>query len=378
MKKYSMLIFTLIIFFITSFIYFYENTNLPALNEKHPRVSISSRKYGHIQNIIWSNFDEEHILILASNTNELSNDEISTLYTVNIEKGDIKRIYEFPTHKNLKSYLQKTELLSSWLYVAFPKGVYELTLDNDYSAKTKFFKLEDFEAANSLSVSNNIIFTKDNDNLLYLKDFSMFSFDFLNRNPNKSSIKVYSVKPQYALSGGINDGIFYTKLRRNGLNLYNLIIKNNITIKNKLIAKNIISMNPTSGNNSIKGLISDKDKYAIYELKRIDDKRKKNYEVKLINTIPKNTDILGQHPSIDGWNYRTIYTSFKGDHNGSIIKQEYDEIREIIKDEPIVGPIRISCDGNRILFFTYETSRFHMKICDADGNNLKDISKIIE
>ncbi|WP_432662268.1 hypothetical protein R9X47_17220 [Wukongibacter baidiensis] len=379
MKKYGMLIFTLFILSVTVLIYFYENINLPNLNYNHPQISIKSKKYGHIHNVIWSNFDEDYILILASNRDEEVNQNISTLYAINIDTGNTTEIYEFKTHKNLEDYIQKTDLLSHWLYVASPEGVYRLTLDNDYSARLEeFYRIKDFADVIGLNITNKILYTKDNGKLLYVKGLSSFSFNFFDRNFNKDAVRVYSVKPENNMLGAINDSIFYSRLERNGLNLYHLNIENNIQFKNRLIAKNILSLKNTLGNDSIKGLMTVENGYGIYNLKWLKRKGKGFYEANLINSIPKNTDILGQIPSIDGWNYRTIYTSFEENHMGSIIKQEYDEVTKIIKNKPIVGPVSISCDGNKILFFTYEDNEYHINICDKDGKNLRDISKFIE
>jgi len=76
MKKFRMLIFTLVIALLTTAFYAYENLGVKIPEYKKPTINISSSKFGEIKNITWSNnfvAPDKSLLILSSRMQVIKN-----------------------------------------------------------------------------------------------------------------------------------------------------------------------------------------------------------------------------------------------------------------------------------------------------------------
>jgi hypothetical protein len=110
------------------------------------------------------------------------------------------------------------------------------------------------------------------------------------------------------------------------------------------------------------------------------------YDGSTMVKINKNTDFMGQIPDVQlnavNNTFEVYYTSFNESHMGSIfsLDRSTKEQTEIVKNQPVVGPIRFSVnlDNPKLLFFTYENGEIHIKTCSAKGDDLEDITKLFK
>jgi hypothetical protein len=401
MKKYSMLIITIIMIFLTSLVYAYDSHNSYIPKIKQPDISIASSKFGEIKNIVWlDNYiigDDASLIILSSKSKNGIN--YSSLYYLNVGNGKYKLLCEFPAHKYLDDVILFDNAYSSnCIVTASDKGIYKtyITLNDnktDIFPRTDFIKVDGFENATSMELKGNLIYTKENDKLIYIKQImNTISFMMITNSNAVPGITKYYKKPCNIINcSTLDDVITYTSASGNTINLYAmkgdgtpLLNLNKPLIKNLLYAREIeqghglVALNTekiNKKNNSLNVLMY-RRLYVDYN------------EPHLFDSIPNNTDMNGAIPSADADTYNqdfTIaYTAYDKDHKGSIKVCNYKERpKVIIKDENIFGPVRISqkkIDGDEkrvILYFTRENNKVRIKLSDINGKLIKDITNIV-
>lgn len=371
MKKYGMLVFTLIIIVTTIYIYFYENSDIPVISCNCPEINFHSAKYGDIKNIIWSNQDEDHIIFLGVDTDKIADKEMSTLYAMNINTGEVKIMLHFPTHDRLKSFMQYFLRNYSCLYTASSNGVNETRIEEDYKIINDFYFIENFDKADSLCVGSKIYFTRPDDKLIYVKDFTYrgFSFSF---NARQEAQSTYFKRADKLLLRAHGEDLHYTKKEENGINIYKLL-EGNYKIKDELVARNIAYAKSDDDGRQIMGLYDNETDYGVFWA--FNQSNGISFTDDLVDRISKNTDMFGQMPDVDA-DWETIaYTRYNDDHTGDIlIGKKHGTKTQVVKNVPIVGPIRISRRGKKILFFTYEDEYMHVKVYDMDKKEIKDIT----
>lgn len=360
MKKYAMLALTIIMICATGIIYLFQHST-NTKEYKAPVISFKSNKYGTITNIIWSPVNNQELYFL-SNDGKSS----STIGKINIDKLEAEDIIHFSSHKNIKDFLAIDNSRSE-LITASQDGLLYINIQNKDKAEANYQAIPDFQNAANIAIGSNVIFMTNNNKIVNLSDInSPFN------NPgffSATNMRKSLYYPASNILPSIGGPAFYSlRAKSNGFSLYQVYI-NNEGLTSKLIGKNIL--NPKSGEYNMRlcGLVNNKDNY---------DKFQSELDKKIIiNTIPKNNDVLGQLPDVELTRNGAVYTKYDDRHYGSIILQGYGEI---VKAAPLVGPIRFSnSDQNdNLLFFTYEAGKTYIKVCLTKENKIIDITKSVQ
>ena len=396
MRKYFMLSITVFMFLLTAGAYIKEsNARVP--QTKQPSISIDSKKFGQIKNIVWTSkymHDNKSIIILSSKNTEGGAN--SYLYHLDINTGNSGLLAEFPAHKNLNTVVQfDTPLGINTIIAAFDKGVIKINYPtDDISASTQQrIEIPGFDTATSMDYKGNLIYTRENDNLLYVKNFSDNFFNsFFNPNTVKD-ISTYYLKPLYVANlNSLDHIISYTSMNNNRADLF--AVKNGVPVNtlNTPIIKDVVSVQGTADSFGFLGMniLSDSQtdkKLNLFMLRRTIDKYN-NDDYYSLDTIPYNTDLFGATPAVasttDNDEFSIAYTSYDENHNGTLkICGSNKAPKVILGEENIFGPIsmtEVRTENNTmtyILYFTLENNNIRIKICDNQGKLFKDITDMI-
>lgn len=395
MKKFSMLIITIAMIFLTCLAYVYENNNAYIPKTKKPEVNISSSKFGEIKNIVWtSNYISlnNSLIILSSKVKNGVN--YSSLYYLDADNGKYKLLSEFPSHKYLNNViLFDNSALGNNIVTASDKGIYRTYINinnnNSIDARTEFIKIDGFEEATSMELKRNLFYSKNNDKLIYMKQLNGNTFmNFTNSNAVPDITKYYR-KPYRVISySRLDDVLTYTSAVRNSINLYTMKSDGTPILEfNKPLIKNIIYAQGIEQGNGLVSLNSSEKNITLNVLmyRRLYKDYNEQY---LFDSIPYNTDMNGAVPCIDAdtfnQDFTIAYTVYDKNHKGLIKVCNYKENpKVIVKDENIFGPIRISqrkIEGSEkrvILYFTRENNGVRIKLCDIGGKIIKDITDMV-
>ncbi|WP_160672190.1 hypothetical protein [Clostridium sp. C8-1-8] len=396
MKKYSMLILTLLMLLLTTVVYIYDNSG-QAPQIKQPYISIDTKKFGLIKNIIWPNeyTNIKNSLILLS-TKKTTEGNMSYLYNLNIDTGKSIMLAEFRSHKNLNNViLFSSPMGDGSIIAAYDKGIVKVkTNPVDYSSDTvSMIEVPGFENATSMDFKNSLIYTRENDNILYSSDVESSQLGFAFNNPNYTNTSTYYLKPFYVANlNSLDRLITYTSLNRDQINLYALKDGKPVNTFNTPVIKNVVT---------VRGV---KDSFGFTGMNILDDKtQNKNLSIFLIrhtidnynhdnfynlDTIPYNTDPFGAVPAIDSYTFNEkfslVYTVYDKSHRGTInICGLNQSPKVILKGENIFGPVSITQypfdeDGKLyILYFSLENKKVKIKICNENGDLVKDLTDVI-
>lgn len=195
----------------------------------------------------------------------------------------------------------------------------------------------------------------------------MFIFSDTSMN---NMTQTYDFSPQAVFTNFYNRSIYYTKLGKNGLNLYKAILpQNNIGIRGELIIEDIIY--PRISEDfypGIAALVKTLNGYGLY------------INGNILDEIPSETSILNQLPDMQFNNNnnteRAAYMKFNPDHRGSIILSTPSGKTEIVKDAPIIGQLRFSSSGKRLIYFTLEDKKVMVKLYNIEDRTTRDITDI--
>ena len=406
MKKFRMLIFTLVMVLLTTISYAYENFNIEVPNFKESSININSSKFGEIKKITWVNTSvpQDKSLLILSTRNQ-GNKKSSCLYYLNIDRGESKLLYEFPSHKYLDDVILFNNLMMrNSIITAYNEGLIRTTLsldgNNTLSSYNELIPIEDFVDATSLDYEGNVAFTKHDSNLIYTRKLNngMLS-NYLNNTSSPVDMRYYR-KPYYIVNMSSFDNVLtYTSVKKNGINLYSM--DNGIPLSkfNRPIIENIISAKKMNNGFGYMGINikSDSDKsnntLNVFFFRRFNDFSDRFPNVNkfpyVVDTIPYNFDKFGGIPALnstgDSNYFSVVYTSYDENHEGTIKFFSYKEQpKSILKDKNLFGPVSIvemSIDDKNvflILYFTYENNGVHAKICDIEGKLVKDITDMIK
>lgn len=400
MRKYRMLAFTLLIALLTTIFYAYENLGVKIPEYRKPAIDIISSKFGEIKNITWSNnfsAPDKSLLVLSSRMQ--GDKKYSYLYYLNVDNGQYKLLYEFPSHKYLDDVILFDRIsINDTIISAYDEGIIKTTISRDKNNSVSSFSselmaIDDFQDATSVDYKSNISYTKYNSKFIYTKNLnngSLTSFLYTTSSPDNAK---YYRKPYYIVSSTSSDNILtYTSVKRNGVNLYSM--ENGVPLSklNRPIMKNIVSTKSLRDGFGYTGMnIKTKDAKAVPSLNVFISRRNTSYDKSpyIIDNMPFNTDKFGSIPSLDSVNinenFSVVYTSYNDNHEGIIKIANYrEEPKTIVKDKNLFGPVNITqkrinnTDVKLVLYFTAENNETHAKICDIDGKLIKDITEMIK
>lgn len=401
MRKYSMLIFTILLALLTVGTYAYENYNINIPEIKKPQLNITSKKFGDIKNIVWlDNFTSHEAALIILANKEKSDIKYSYLYYLNVETGQDILLAEFPAHKHLNNtILFDNPFSSDNIITAYNKGLVKTTLisnkDQEIKSSTDIIEIPGFTEATSMDFKGELFFAKSDDKLIHQKKFFKHAlFSFAN-NGALPEFTTYYRNPYFIVNANSLDRILtYTSIDKNKINLYGMYYNGTLISKlNKPLITNIISakaiedgygfmgmnvVDNQNNNSSIKSL-------NLFMVRRNLDEDQVYYS---LDNIPYNKDRFGAIPDIDSTTYNEdfslVYTCYDENHQGQIRTRNYlNKPKVIIDKQNIFGPIRISSkkfNDKRIkviLYFTYEDNSVNAKICDLDGNLIKDITDLL-
>ncbi|KOA18846.1 hypothetical protein CLHOM_27850 [Clostridium homopropionicum DSM 5847] len=400
MKKFRMLIFTLIIALLATIFYAYENFRVKIPEYKKPGINLTSSKFGEIKNITWANnfvAPDKSLLILSSRMQ--GDKKYSYLYYLNTDNGQSKLLYEFPSHKYLDDViLFDTIVIRDTIITTYDEGIIKTTLtrDKNYrvsSSHSELMAIDDFQDATSVDYNSNISYTKCNNKLIYTDKLNNSAWTFFSNTTSSHNITKYYRKPYYIVSAASPDNVLtYTSVKRNGVNLYSMKDGVSLSKLNRPIAKNIINVKSLRDGLGYTGMNGEaKDGKDIASLNIFISRRYSNYG-KLpytIDNIPFNTDKFGSVPALDSINsnqeFSVVYTFYNENHEGIIKISNYrEEPKTIVKDKNLFGPVNITQkrinnkDVKLILYFTHENNEIHAKTCDIDEKLIKDITEMIK
>ncbi len=370
MKKFGMLFSTIAVVLITLSTYIYQNTGIAQVNYNYPNIHIESSKYGNILNMQLIDIYKECVLFLAEE-NPLTNK--SMLYLVNLDNGEVQQLADFEKHKNLKDILSIAQDYDDF-FTASPLGINKLELVYDsqrsmYNANFaySYASIPDFKDAINFDCHRWLYYTKANDRFLYEYKAPQQGMFFFNTPNTNNMTQKYNLSPQSVFSTTYSPSIYYTKLDRNGLNLYGFTPpQNELGINNKLIIKDVIYPRISPSSKEIVALIKAGDGYGIY------------IDGKIIDYIPSRTSLLNQLPDVQFCDYNNkdiiAYMKFNPDHNGSIILSDQSKKTEIVKNAPIIGQLRFSRSGKSLMYFTFENNKVMVKLYNIEDKTTRDIT----
>lgn len=390
MKKYFMLIITIFMFIFTVAAYKYEN-NIQIPEIKQPSISINSKKFGQIKNIIWeSQYKPDNKALIILSTRDTDEGTISYLYHLNIDTGESELLTEFPAHKNLNNVVFNDSFNSRKIIAAYDKGIIKVNYQSDSpsSATQEEIEIPNFDKATSMDLRSDLIYTLENDNLLYKKRLLTGSFTDFNNNNNINDITSYYVKPLNVVNLNTMDNLVtYTSVNNNNVNLYMMKDGAPTNALNKPTFKDVISVQGREDGYGFAGMnvLSDPENNKMINLFMINreiDKYNDDDHFSL-DTFPYNTDPFGAVPAMDSailMNDSSLaYTSYDENHKGSLklcLPNEQPKI--LLKDENIFGPIRLLNykDMPYILYFVWKYNTMRIRVCNQNGNlvyNLTDM-----
>lgn len=394
MKKYFMLLLTLFMILLTTAVFIYEN-NVQAPQIKQPSISIDSQRFGLIKNIVWTNKymnDNKSLIILSSkNTGQ---GVMSYLYHLNIDTGKSQLLAEFPSHKNLSNVVLFGGPMSQQSIVAaYDKGIIKVNYPpTDQGTVThEMIDITGFETATSMDLKGNLVYTRENDKLLYVKNISAGNFTGFFTSNNIKDLTTYYTKPLYVLNiNSLDNIIAYTSINRNSVDLYAMVNGVPVNTLNKPVIRNIVTsrgIEDSFGFTGMNIINNTKNKSLnLFMIRRTIDKYN-NDDYYSLDTIPYNTDPFGAVPAVDSTTYNSefslAYTSYDENHKGNIkICGLNQKPKFVVESEPIFGPISMTDllpfnNMSYILYFTLENNNVKIKICDSNGNLVKDITDMV-
>ncbi|MHB8075949.1 hypothetical protein [Desulfosporosinus fructosivorans] len=408
MRKYIMLLFTLVVLLATVITQVPEYKTHPEPNFQEPFLEFNSSKFGQIKNIVWlDNFvlSENAVVVLATNLKE--NISYSTLSYLDVATGESQLLAEYPTHQYLDDVILFDSPFSKHsIITAFNEGVVKTTLtrDNDQNlhAEQELLTIEGFEEANSMEYKGNLYYSQENDKLLYVKNFDRPVFSF-NETDTPVSDMTYLLKPYQIINANTLDStLTYTSFTPNGIDLYSIDFDGTPLINSKPVVKNVIKAQTIEDRFGFIGMNLNTDPSSsssnqtlnIFMARRYSSN---NHEILELDTIPFNNDPQGAVPALDSTTYNEdytlVYTSYDESHRGKLKICNYKQKPKVIlEDENLFGPVSIARKstfdptdplgkGDRtnkyILYFTLENGKVRIKVCDEQGELVKDLTTMI-
>ncbi len=376
MKKYGMLAFLLFAAAASAFAYYSEDRTGAGIGYNYPEVRLHTDRYGDISNIIWSGSDEEHIIFLAEKSGAGAG-ALSTLYMMDVNTGEVKELYSFETHDILKGFMQHSRSNDFSLYTASPGGINEIRdirIESNYEVTDHFYSLDGFDNANSAFIADKIYFTKADDNLLCMEDVLYRGFGFFYNNSVQKGQSRYLKRIDKVLLKDWGAELYYTRSGKDGIGIYKLI-EEDFKIKEEPVAANVVSAKPDFWGRQITGLYDRGRMYGVYWTADFLNNRQVSFTDGLVKEIPKNNDLFGQIPDVQVAANLIFYTRYDEDGRGTIFTGKKNGLKTaVVKDEPIVGPLRVSRQGKKILYFTYEDEEVRVKVYDTDSEKTEDIT----
>lgn len=396
MRKYFMFMATVFMLLLTTAAYIFENS-LESPQIKQPSISIDSQKFGLIKNIVWTNKymnDNKSLIILSSRNTDQG--VMSYLYHLNVDSGKSELLAQFPAHKNLSNViLFDFPTGRSSIVAAYNKGVIKVnyTTIGTGSAAQERIEVTGFDTATSMDLKGGLVYTRENDNLLYVKNLSTGRFTVFFTDNTPKDVTTYFTKPLYIANfNSLNNIIAYTSVNRNRVDLYALDDGVPVNALNRSVIKDVVNVRGIEDSFGFTGMNvlnegGTNKKLNLFMIRQTIDKYN-NDDYYSLDTIPYNTDPFGVVPAVDSYTYNQefslAYTSYDENHKGSLkICGLNQKPKVIVSGENIFGPISItevSPESNSrlyILYFTLENSNVKIKVCDGDGNLVKDITDMV-
>lgn len=396
MRKYFMLMVTIFMLLLTIAAYKYEN-NFQISQIKQPSISIDSQRFGLIKRILWTNkyMNDNKSLILLS-TRNTGQGLTSYLYHLNIDTDKSELLAEFPAHKNLNSeVLFDTPTGLNTIVAAYDKGIIKISYSTGDagSASQERIDIADFDTATSMDFKGNLIYTRENDNLLYVKNFSIGSFTSFFTNNTLKDITTYYTKPLYIANlNSLDNMITYTSINNNRLDLFAMRNGISANILNTPVIKDVVSVRSIEDSFGFAGMnmlnnSNNNKKLNLFMMRRTIDKYN-NDDYYSLDTLPYNTDPFEAVPAVDSTTYNEkfslAYTSYDENHKGSLkICGLNQQPKVIVSGENIFGPISMTgilhedTDMIYILYFTSENNNVRIKVCNGNGDLVKDITDMV-
>lgn len=396
MRKYFMLMVTIFMLLLTIAAYKYEN-NFQVPQIKQPSISIDSQRFGLIKRIVWTNKhmnDNKSLIILS--TRNTSQCLTSYLYHLNVDTGKSELLAEFPAHKNLNSeVLFDTPTGLNTIVSAYDKGIIKISYRTGEagSASQERIDIADFDTATSMDFKGNLIYTRENDKLLYAKNFSTGIFTGFFNNNTLKDVTTYYTKPLYIANlNSLNNIITYTSINGNRIDLFAMHNGVPANILNKPVIKDVVSVRGIEDSFGFVGMnilnsSNNNKELNLFMLRRTIDKYN-NDDYYSLDTLPYNTDPFEAVPAVDSTTYNEkfslAYTSYDENHKGSLkICGLNKQPKVIVSGENIFGPISMTeilhqdTDMLYILYFTLENNNVKVKICNGKGDLVKDITDMV-
>jgi hypothetical protein len=367
---------------------------------KYPSISITSEKFDTIKKICWlSEFlsNKDALIILSSRKDYKI--ETSYVYYLDTDTGKSTLLASFPAHKNLDNVILFDDILSPdpSIIAAYNNGIVKIPFRNGAEIVSNSFNLveiKDFSNATSMDYKGNLVYTRENDNLLYVKNLQANSIlDFNNTNQMSNVITYYS-KPCYVVDMNLMDNIIaYTSINKNKIDLY--AMKNGVSVTRfgAPVIKDVITTNKISDGFGFTGMnispeSKDNKSLNIFMIRRTIDDYNNNDDFYKLDTIPYNLDALGQVPAIDSSTFNAdftlVYTSYDKNHEGSLkLCNQTLKPKVVVSNENIFGPISLhekrynTRSAEEILYYTYENNNVKIKVCDGNGKLVKDLTDMI-
>lgn len=403
-----MLIFTLVVLLATVITQIPDNKTHPKPNFREPFLEFNSSKFGQIKNIVWLDnyvLSENAVVVLATNLKE--NISYSSLSYLDVATGESQLLAEYPTHQYLEDVILFDSPFSKHsIITAFNDGVVKTTLtrDNDQNlhAEQELLTIEGFEEANSMEFKGNLYYSKENDKLLYVKNFDRPVFSF-NETDTPVSDMTYLLKPSQIINANTLDStLTYTSFTPNGIDLYSIDFDGTPLTNNKPLVKEVIKAQTIEDRFGFIGMNLNTDPSSsssnqtlnIFMARRYSSN---NHEILELDAIPFNNDPQGAVPALDSTTYNEdytlVYTSYDESHRGKLNICNYKQKPKVIlEDENLFGPVSIArkrtldptdplgngdSTNKYILYFTLENGKVRIKVCDEQGELVKDLTTMI-
>lgn len=395
MKKYTMLMITLTMISLTSISYMYNHYHTQIPTTTLPSTHINSSRFGEIKEVLWlDNFVSGDAALLILSSQEKQGIDYSSLFYLNIDDGESMLLSEFPSHKNLDHVILFDNTFSGRdIITSYKDGIVKTTLqknnDEDLMVSSDMITIEGFENANSIDYKGQLFFSKSNDKLLHVKDFHTGSFFSMFHTDSVPNYTTFYRDPYYIVNANLLDRVLtYTSVNKTNVDLYSMTFDGApITKFNLPLIKNVITAKAIEDGYGFIGMNTsdEEDLLNIFMVRRSINHAK---DLDILDRIPFHTDIFGAVPSIDSITYNEdytlVYTYYDEDHKGRLKVSRYNEEPKIIvEDENIFGPVRIASkrlEDERIeliLYFTSDNNGVKVKICDVEGNLIKDITDMM-
>jgi len=360
---------------------------MEVIEYRKPMVPLEIEELGDIIDIGWLPYyrgeNLEQLYILAQK--ESNDKKTNTLYRFDINEESMETLHEYTPHPILDHYIYTdTNLGTAGYHVALlaDEGVVHLRYNQiDYKlAEQDLFYFDNYHRIDSFSYGYEFYYTVPEERVLYkntpYQETGMF--DFIT-NPSSLDDTRYMNLTDKVITN-YRGYLYFTRKIGNNNRLFRQFERNKAELVTEYLVDYKVANHPVILTQGKQGF------YLQYELMYVNEKK----------PITSNTDKLGYSTSFSAATQmpqdvnRIIYTEFDEHGLGNLILLKANTGKDqkwrwetstnektLVANQPIVGKVSLSNNGDKVLFFKLENEEIRIKTLNISSKQETDITEIL-